>query len=316
MSVGEATVGPRRFGQTGPLISPFVFGTMRLEPSRLSLSDATNLLIHLVDRGVTTFHSSPSYPSHAFFCEALKAVRRARPAFEPVHVVKVCEPDFDSDHFEPRRFERLVDRERAALDVDRLGIVQWLLRHPDNEDHYRIPLLMASRDALEEAWTLLSDADKVGVLAVDPYTPLFADVVLEWPVVAGLVSYLNLGELDEVDLLDAMWGRGQSHIAVRPLFAGRLTDAALADERPDARRVAAALEEVGLLDGGLTQAALGFPLLHPAVAGVMVGVSSIANADRTLDAIERARIDTERFAAAVKELRGSYPISFVPLAPR
>jgi aryl-alcohol dehydrogenase-like predicted oxidoreductase len=59
---------------------------------------------------------------------------------------------------------------------------------------------------------------------------------------------------------------------------------------------------------GVTDLALRFPLWHPAVATVIVSISSLAHADEALDAVSGARPDIERFvnlAAALKRGAGA-----------
>ena len=63
---------PRELGRTGIFLSPFCFGSMGLDPKKLSEKEGLDLLGALVDGGVTRFHSCHEYDAHPFFCRVLK----------------------------------------------------------------------------------------------------------------------------------------------------------------------------------------------------------------------------------------------------
>jgi aryl-alcohol dehydrogenase-like predicted oxidoreductase len=220
---------------------------------------------------VTTFHSSHEYEGHEFFARVLAGVRRARPAAELVHIAKIAVPHFEEHGFSAARFRAHVERQRQVLGAERLDLVQWLVRSKPIADGPRLATLARSVDELSEVWERLVEDGKVGALASFPYSPAFARAVSDVPVVSGLCSYLNLDELDDAPLLDRLAAGGKGFVALRPLHAGAL---------------AASLEE-----------ALTFPLLHPVVASIVLGVSSIPHADAALDVVARVRPDPARFRA-------------------
>ncbi len=284
----------RRFGDTGVFVSTVCFGSMRLLPERLEPDAALELLLQLVDRGVDTFHTSREYPAHPYFCASLARLRRARPDLRPVHVVKIGVPHFDEERFDGRRLESIIDAQLRALGAERLDIVQWLVRHTPNTDEHRLPILEDCTDELARTWERLTRAGKVGVLTSFPYSDAFMRRALSVPPVKGLVTYLNLLELETLGVLDTMRASGQGLIAIRPLAVGRLID-----HTPDTDAMAVA-ERCGIPGDGLTAAACRFPLLHPTTASIMVSVSSLAHAAQVLDAVEGVSVDLERFRALVR----------------
>jgi aryl-alcohol dehydrogenase-like predicted oxidoreductase len=271
----------RPFGASGISHSVLIFGSMRLDPSRLSLSDACALLRFLSDAGVNAYHSSHEYEAHRFFCEVLNRVKPCN----AVHVVKIGEPHFDERRFRRNRFVRLVEQELKALRTDRLDIVQWLLRATPNIDDVRLPLLRDCIAEVEDTFTSLRHEGKVQALAVFPYTPAVIEFCLNRPSCAGLVSYFNTAETDIMPYLEGMESRGQGMLAIRPLAAGRLLDAT----DPAGQNFAdlCAAKSVPVEDKA--KFAIRWPLTHPAVSGVILSVTSMAHAAEAVEALAAAQ---------------------------
>ena len=271
-------ISTRSFGSTGIRVSILVFGSMRLDPARLTLQDATNLLSFLSEAGVTTWHSSFEYENHSFFCDAL---RRIKPR-NPVHVMKLGEPHFDTPRFRPRRFVELVEQELRALGTDHIAIVQWLLRATPNEDSARLPLLLDCLDEVEDTALRLKQQGKIGALAVFPYSLGAAAVCLSRPSCAGLVSYLNPAEQEFIPFLSGMQKQGHGFLAIRPLCAGKLLDPRALEGKIFADICAIA----NIAPERRVDHALSWPLQRPAVSGVILSVSDINHARQAIDALE------------------------------
>ncbi|MCB9666355.1 MAG: aldo/keto reductase [Alphaproteobacteria bacterium] len=290
----------RTFG--GVQLSPICLGTMRLDPARLGRDDAVRLLAHLVDHGVDTVHTSHEYASHAYALDVLAAFRRAHPARRLVHVVKLAEPHFEDPFtLDPARLLARLDAAQAELGVDRVDVLQWLLRSKPIEDGPRLALLRDRGRALADALDARVREGRLGAWGVFPYGVPFAEAAVGLPGCAGLVSYLGLAEREHVGQLDALQEAGQAFVAIRPLWGGRLTARGLADPQGDhrVRRLADALE----LDGDEVAAeALAWPLRHPAVASVMVSLHDTAQADAALRAVEGVRPDPLAFHAVAARL--------------
>jgi aryl-alcohol dehydrogenase-like predicted oxidoreductase len=291
----ERLVPRRRFGRSSIELSVLCFGCMRLSPSRFDLKGAVDLLLELFDRGVTSFHSSHEYDTYAFFCAALQELRRIRPGRPIETIVKIGVPHFDETEFSPARLRLLIEAELRNLRVDRVDIVQRLVRHTPNEDAPRLEILRRASSDIHEIWQRLHAEGKVGLLTVFPYSDAFLRASLELADVTGFVTYLNLLETEAIPYLDGLLASGRGFAAIRPLNAGKL----VGDGREQNREIACALRgivpEIETSPGALTRLALQFPLWHPAVATVIASISSPEHAAQAIDAVSDAQPDIERF---------------------
>jgi aryl-alcohol dehydrogenase-like predicted oxidoreductase len=286
-------------------VSAVTFGSMRLEPARIDQDAAIRLVEAAWDAGIDTFHSSSEYPTHRFFCEVLRAVRGRRPEFRPVHVSKIAVPHFeDPDGFSPPLLRTRVEEQLAELGAERLDIVQWLLRSKPIADAPRLAELERSRESLAEVWSALHREGKVGTLASFPYSMPFAERALDVPPCRGFVTYLNVAELELVPLLPSIERQGQGVIAIRPLSAGRMGPQLWHGTNPDDSRLRTALEHLGVGPNEATSFALRFPLLHPAVASVMLSVSSAEHLHAAHTALEGVSADAARFTEIAARLGG------------
>jgi aryl-alcohol dehydrogenase-like predicted oxidoreductase len=263
-------ISPRRpFGASGVSLSAWTFGTMRLHLLGLDGAEAADFLTALYDRGVTSFHVSPEYESHALACAALKGLRRRRPAARLEIVAKIAAPHFEETGFDAARARARVEACRAELDVERIDLVQWLVRHTPNDDRPRLEVLARDGRAAEDAWSALKAEGRVGALAIFPYSDGFLRASLDLPWVDGVVSYLNLEEREAAPYLDRLAAEGRGFAAIRPLNAGRLK--------------------------GRLREALRFPLAHPAVASVILSASDLAQAEAALEAVASAPVSAAAF---------------------
>jgi len=268
---------PRRaFGRSGVELSALAFGTMRLTPPKFDAASALALLLHLSDRGVTSFHVSHEYDSHPFVCQALAALRRARPVAPIELIAKIASPHFDEAGFSAERLRERIEALLLRLPAERVDVVQWMVRHTPNEDAPRLAILERDRVAVAEAAERLKADGKIGAFAVFPYSEPFRRAVLSETFVDGLVDYLNPRELEAVPWLDRLHAHGQGFVAMRPLFAGEVCrDAASVD------------------------AALRLPLLHPATAAMVVSLSDLRQANQAIAAAAEISPDADAFRRAV-----------------
>jgi aryl-alcohol dehydrogenase-like predicted oxidoreductase len=268
---------PRRaFGRSGVELSVLALGTMRLTPPKFDAASALALLLHLSDHGVTSFHVSHEYDSYAFVCDALAALRRARPAAPVELMAKLAAPHFDETGFCAERLSERIEALLQRLSAERVDVVQWMVRHTPNEDAPRLAILERDRLAVAEAAERLKGEGKIGAFAVFPYSEPFRRAALPDPFIDGLVDYLNPRELEAAAWLDALQARGQGFVAMRPLFAGEVS-------RDPAR----------------VDAALRFPLLHPATAAMVVSLSNMRQADQAIAAAAGSRADPDAFSDAL-----------------
>jgi aryl-alcohol dehydrogenase-like predicted oxidoreductase len=226
------------------------------------MHEAEELLLFLVDHGVSTFHSSHEYESHSYFCSVLERVKRLRPRNRFLHIAKVGVPHFDEKHFRGDRFRAIVESQLRDLNTERIDIVQWLVRQTPNEDAARLAVF---REGFEEVIGTLSDLrdeGKVGVLVSFPYTTIFADEILKYDFCSGLIAYLNPGELEYAPHLDWAHSEGKGFVAIRPLFGGKLSRSL----DPEYLQVQRAVERLNDSPKEVACFCFAFPLWHPAVA--------------------------------------------------
>lgn len=280
-----------RFCASSSLSLPaLTFGSMRFDPARIEARAGRDLLAFLFDAGCNSFHSSHEYEFHDYFCTTLRSLGR-RPAR---HVVKLGEPHFDHAGFRPRRMIEIIDEQLRLLGVEHIDVVQWLLRHTPLEDRYRLPLFEACRDEVAATALRLQEAGKIGCLTVFPYTTEFAEAALGLGWCDGLTSYLNPVERECVPYLDAMEGRGQFFLAIRPLYAGLLASGA----HPEGAKFAVACDALGISPAERLAFALRYPMLHPAVKSVILSVNTISQAEAALAAVGAGCPDTALFDRA------------------
>ena len=182
-----------------------------------------------------------------------------------------------------RSFEDSLTR----LDTDRIDV---LFLH-DAEDHFEAAL----RDGYP-ALAELRAQHAVGAIGAGMYdtaklTRLVQETDVDVVMLAGRYTLLNHSAVD--DLLPACAARGVSVLAVSVFNSGILATprpaaGATFDYEPAApellrraHRIADVCEAYGVT---LPQAAMAFPLLHPVVAGIVIGMRSAEEAQRNAEA--------------------------------
>ena len=175
----------------------------------------------------------------------------------------------------------------ARLDTDRIDV---LFLH-DAEDHFEAAL----RDGYP-ALAELRAQHAVGAIGAGMYdtaklTRLVRETDVDVVMLAGRYTLLNHSAVD--DLLPACAARGVSVLAVSVFNSGILATprpaaGATFDYEPAApellrraHRIADVCEAHGVT---LPQAAMAFPLLHPVVAGIVIGMRSAEEAQRNAEA--------------------------------
>ena len=220
------------------------------------------------------------------FVISTKVGRLLRPNPEPVGTDK---EGFDTPDDVIRVFDysaegvrRSLDESRERLGLDRIDIA--LVHDPD--DHLD--------QAAEESIPALCELRKQGVigavgLGMNYVEPLLGFVTRDYPAGVSIDVVLVAGRWTLLDrsakrLLDACAERGISVIAAAPFNSGLLArpeppDSGTFDYAPAsaevldrARRFAVVAREHG---SQLPQAAVRFPLRHPAVASVLAGMKSV-----------------------------------------
>lgn len=297
----------REFGRSGIELSPVTFGSMRLDPQKIELGAAVDLISYLYQQGVNTFHSSHEYDTDPFFCQVMAQFHHRHPGAEVIHIAKIGVPHFDETEFQGDRLVALIEQRLRELNTERIDVVQWLVRHQPNDDLHRLPILEACQAELETTWSKLYQEGKVGALASFPYSITFAETVLQFPLCQGLVTYLNLRELEMVPLLETMAQQGQGYIAIRPLGGGALTSESWVGnsedgtQDPSLQQVQSLLKTLEIPSSELTKLAVQFPLLHPGITSVMISVTSMNHAAEIVEAANVAS-DRQKFQQILKAI--------------
>lgn len=249
------------------------------------LDEQADHLCRLHDLGVDTHHSSHEYDSHSAYLAALAKAQQSGRSFH--HIVKLAEPGFDDHRFNPARLTALLDQQLEDLNAETIASVQWLFRTPDPQnDSARIPTV-ADQIGEITAWASHQiDVGKMQNLSFFPYSTPFAETLMDLGLSATPTMYLNLLELESVNLL----GRSDGFIAIRPLAGGRLVDPSSPDRLSDTI-------DVRDSEGNLMTAAavaLRFTLLHPGVTTSVLSVNSADHLDQLLVAMA-TEADPEAF---------------------
>jgi D-threo-aldose 1-dehydrogenase len=305
----------RRLGRSRVSVTELSFGGAAIAGmyTEVSEEDARAAVDAAWEGGIRTFDTAPHY-GLGLSERRLGAALRDRPRDEYVISTKVgrllepavpgpdgtsfgCDPEgFAVPASHVRRFDFSADGVRRSLEasLDRLGLdrVDLVLIH--DPDHHGEQALREAYPALER---LRAEgtvrAIGVGMNQTAMLTTFVTDTDVDAVLVAG--RYTLLDRSAARDLLPAAQRRGVSVIAGGVFNSGLLAApvaGATYDYRPApaelierARRLAQTCERYGV---PLRAAAARFPLTHPAVASVLIGVRSVAEvadalALRTLD---------------------------------
>ena len=209
------------------------FGTMRLD--RTGHADAAAALLNYAfDAGITGVHCSSEYDSFPLFREAW-ARGRFPGKRKPAVIAKIGVPHFGESAFSADAFRRKVDFYLRELGLERIDVIQWLLRFDLQQEEERLRILEEAREPLAELMEDLRASGKAAALVSFPYTDRVAERALDEPYCDGLALYVNPLEREMERHIRRAGEKGKAVVAIRPFAAGRLfaettcsADAALA----------------------------------------------------------------------------------------
>jgi len=196
---------------------------MRMNERALDDTAWESLLRHSRELGVTTFHASSEYASHARFCAVLGRLDRRGTQV----IVKLAEPHFGDAAFDATRFDAKLDAYLRELGVDRIDVVQWMWRGDLKDEPGRLAGFVRQRDEIRAAFERARRAGKLGAVAPFPYTGAFCDATIDAGL-DGIAVYLNPVEREMVPQIARAHAAGIGTVAIRPLSAGKALDAASA----------------------------------------------------------------------------------------
>lgn len=209
---------PRRIGATGVQVSRIGLGTMRLDKVG-GAEDSARFLAEAFSLGLTTVHCSSEYATFPLFRDAWRRADRPR---EATVIAKVASPHFGEDRFSARQFREKIDTYLSELALERLDVVQWLLRHDLAQEAARASIFDESAEELAALASELKAAGKIGALVGFPYTKPIAERLLNADWCDGLALYVNPLEREMDEHVARAADAGKSVIAIRPFAAGRL----------------------------------------------------------------------------------------------
>lgn len=189
-------------------------GTMRFVDKDLKEKEVLDLIERSYDMGINVHHSSYEYNSYELYVKTLKKVS-CRSKIK--HISKISSPHFDEDKFSFNTLEKRVDEQLKKMDIERIDILQWLVRSQPISDIKRIKILIEQLEEINNAIDILKRKGKISLAFSFPYSKRFAEEIIKLNVVDGIISYLNKEETEYSEL-----AKGIPFIGIRPLFGGSL----------------------------------------------------------------------------------------------
>jgi aryl-alcohol dehydrogenase-like predicted oxidoreductase len=202
-------------------VKGLAFGSMRLLEGRLSKSHWLRLLRQSADIGVDLWHSSDEYESFELFSELNRQLRRENPSLSIRHVVKLADPHFGQDRFNPMRLSHRVDTYLHKLAADCIDTVQWMWRANLDQEERRLQDTASQDQEMQATFQSLKDRGKIGRIMPFPYTYGFAEWVIARPWCDGLTCYLNPLETEMLPMAHRAAHLHKQILALRPLAGGR-----------------------------------------------------------------------------------------------
>ncbi len=179
---------------------------------------AAALIAHARSVGVTSFHCSSEYETFPLFCEGWRKAGAGGGSI----VAKLASPHFGEDRFSGAAFRAKLDAYLQALGVERIDVVQWLLRYDLKQEDERLRILKHHAAEIADTVARLKQEGKIGACVGFPYTAAIAEALLEEEYCDGLALYVNPLEREMDPWLAAAEAAGKSVLAIRPFAAGRL----------------------------------------------------------------------------------------------
>lgn len=196
-------------------LSNVTLGTMRFYDKSLNVHEVTNIIENCYDIGIDTHHSSREYNSYNLYLRALKSSSCKK---HIKHIVKLSSPHFEDPlSFSPKNLEARVDAELKNLNIEQIDVLQWLVRSKPINDKDRLGIIFQQAADIEECMANLKQNGKIKSVFSFPYSVTFAKEVQKLKQIDGIISYLNLQELDYSEFANT-----SPFIAIRPFFRGEL----------------------------------------------------------------------------------------------
>jgi aryl-alcohol dehydrogenase-like predicted oxidoreductase len=184
-------------------------------------ASAAKLIRQAVALGVTSFHCSSEYETFPLFAAAWRCAGRSNTDGAAV-VAKLASPHFGENRFSAAQFRAKIDFYLSSLSIERLDVVQWLLRHDLKREEERLAILHEQAQEIADTVVALKREGKIGACVGFPYTAPIAEALIGTDYCDGLALYVNPLEREMEPFLAAAAEAGKSALAIRPFAAGRL----------------------------------------------------------------------------------------------
>ena len=197
---------------------------MRMCEYGYSKSYWVNLFNEMYEKGVFIHHVSNEYESFKLYSDVLKEYYNVYPEKKIKHIVKLAEPHFDSNIFDPELLLLKINEYRQALHVENeLFGIQWMWRGNLSDDLSRCKQFNNSGIQISNYISFLKREKLIDKFYVFPYTISFAKAVLKIEDIYGdffdgFIVYRNYMEMEYDLILDES---NKSNVILRPLNAGK-----------------------------------------------------------------------------------------------
>jgi hypothetical protein len=204
--------------------SNLIFGTMRMTEYNYSISHWVDLFSEMHDRGIFIHHVSSEYESYCYYLDVLKEFNLKFPNKQIVHIVKLAEPHFDSNKFNPKLFQSKIDKYLVELNVSKLWGIQWMWRGDLKNEISRLDNFKENIETLNTKVFELKSNNLIDGFYLFTYTSAFCELAislsnqLDKTLFDGITVYRNIQENEFDKYLDFF----EQNIIIRPLFAGKL----------------------------------------------------------------------------------------------
>lgn len=189
---------------------------MRFLDKDLNTNQVTNIIEKGYDIGITTHHSSFEYSSHQLYTNALKASTCKK---NIKHIVKLAAPHFEEQKFCGKTLKTKVESQLKILNIDRIDVLQWLVRSKPINDFDRLNTLSTQELEIEECLLDLKKSGVIKSIFSFPYSVPFANEIVKRNYIDGIIAYLNTKERDFKNFANSV-----PFIAIRPFLGGDLVD--------------------------------------------------------------------------------------------
>jgi hypothetical protein len=145
-----------------------------------------NLFNEMYEKGIFIHHVSNEYESFKLYCDVLKEFYKVYPEKKIKHIVKLAEPHFDSNIFDPELLLLKINEYRQELQVEnQLFGIQWMWRGNLSDDLSRCKQFNNSEIQIKNYISFLKRQNLIDNFFVFPYSISFAQAVLEMDKTGG-----------------------------------------------------------------------------------------------------------------------------------